>query len=257
MLAAPYMKQASIKGILDSAPCIESLTCITRWSPSDFAFGASDAAVRELIVNRGGAFLLHPTLHAKYYRFDDLILIGSANITASGLGLASKSNLEILTSPSVKFNSMAFERVLLSRSRNVTDAEFAVWQTFPILPDQLGAKPEPFVLPWRPLTRDPQDLWLVYTGDTGTTLTASVRQQAKTDLSAVKVPPGMDFSLFASWMTASLLASPFTYEVQSISKDSEPGAFIQLGESWNMSPGDARYAAETVRNWLSFYLDSA
>ena len=107
VLAAPYIKEDSLRCLLDAAPRIESLTCVTRWSPSDLAVGASDAAVRGLVMSRGGSFLLHPTLHAKYYRFDDVVLIGSANMTASGLGLAPNPNLEILSPSSDDFDSDA------------------------------------------------------------------------------------------------------------------------------------------------------
>ena len=253
VLAAPYIKEASLRRLLDAAPRIVSLTCVTRWSPSDLAAGASDAAVRGLVVSRGGSFLLHPTLHAKYYRLDDVVLIGSANITDAGLGLAPNSNLEILSPPSDEFDSVAFERALLDQSRVVSDAEYAVWKSIPLVARPGVALPESLILTWRPVTRDPKDLWLVYAGGTKPALSESVRQQAVQDLSAVIAPPGLDRDAFSAWMSASLLASPFVSDVRSISAGAEPRAFIQLGETWNMTPGDARYAAETVRNWLSYY----
>ena len=52
-----------------------------------------------MVVERGGSFKLHARLHAKYYRFDDRVLVGSANMTASGLGYRHRGNLEILCEP--------------------------------------------------------------------------------------------------------------------------------------------------------------
>ena len=196
VLAAPYIKEASLRRLLDAAPRIVSLTCVTRWSPSDLAAGASDAAVRGLVVSRGGSFLLHPTLHAKYYRLDDVVLIGSANITDAGLGLAPNSNLEILSRPSDEFDSVAFERALLDQSRVVSDAEYAVWKSIPLVARPGVALPESLILTWRPVTRDPKDLWLVYAGGTTPALSESVRQQAVQDLSAVIAPPGLDRDAF-------------------------------------------------------------
>ena len=69
--------------------------CFTRWTPLDIQVGASDIACRTLIKNRGGSFRLHNQLHAKYYRVDDYVLIGSANLTQSGLGFSNSPNLEI------------------------------------------------------------------------------------------------------------------------------------------------------------------
>ena len=257
VLAAPYIKEASLRRLLDAAPHIVSLTCVTRWSPSDLAAGASDAAVRGLVVSRGGSFLLYPTLHAKYYRLDDMVLIGSANITDSGLGLAPNSNLEILSPPSDEFDSLAFERALLDQSRVVSDAEYAVWQSIPLVARSHVTLPESLILTWRPVTRDPEDLWLVYAGAAESPLPESIRRQATQDLSTVMAPLGLTRDAFSTWISAALLASAFVSEVRSISADAEPRAFIQLGDSWNMTPGDARYAAETVRNWLAYYLGMA
>lgn len=254
VLVAPYIKEDSLRRLLDAAPCMVSLTCVTRWSPSDLAVGVSDVTARGLVMSRGGLFLLHPTLHAKYYRFDDVVLIGSANITASGLGLVLNPNLEILSQPSDDFDAGAFERFLLDRSRDVSDVEYAVWRSISAVDHSPVAIPESPISIWRPVTRDPEDLWLVYTGTAESALSESVRRQADHDLSAVMAPASLDRHAFSAWVSGALLASPFVCDVRSISADDEPRAFIQLGEAWNMTPGDARYAAETVRNWLSYYL---
>ena len=252
VVAAPYIKENTLVRLLNSASRLASLTCVTRWSPGDLRAGVSDASVREQVIRRGGTFFLHPTLHAKYYRFDDVVLIGSANLTNPGLGLASKSNLEILTPASDDFDSLAFEQLLLDQSRLVSDAEHAMWQSIPVDVQSPVAVPESPVQTWRPETRDPRDLWLVYSGETAHALPENILQQTATDLSLISAPPGLDHHAFSVWVSAALLASPFVADVRSIPLDSEPRAYIQLGESWEMSPGDARYAAETVHNWLSF-----
>ncbi len=254
VLVAPYIKEDCLRQVLGAIPHLDSLTCVTRWSPSDIAAGVSDVSVRSLVLSHGGAFLLHPTLHAKYYRFDRVVLVGSANITLTGLGLASSPNLEILTSPSETFDADAFEARLLGQSRVISDAEYAnVWQTIQVKGRTALTLPESQVLNWRPATRDPNDLWLVYTDDTGVPLLDSVRQQAINDLTAINVPHDLDRHAFSAWVSSALLSSPFVSDVCSISSDEEPSVFIDLGETWGMAPGAARHAAETVRNWLSHY----
>lgn len=253
VIAAPYIKEDSLRRLLDISSAVLSLTCVTRWSPSDLRAGVSDASVREVVIERGGTFLLHPTLHAKYYRFNDAVLIGSANLTGPGLGLVTNANLEILSPPSSAFDSMEFERLLLSQSRVVSDSEYEVWKSIPVEPRSPAVVPESLVLAWRPLTRDPEDLWLVYSEEEEHGLPESVLQQAAHDLSAILAPRGLDRGTFSAWVSSALLASPFVSDVSSIPIGAEPTAFIQLGDSWNMTPGEARYAAETVHNWQSYY----
>lgn len=253
VIAAPYIKEDSLRRLLDISSTVLSLTCVTRWGPADLRAGVSDASVREVVIDSGGTFLLHPTLHAKYYRFNNAVLIGSANLTGPGLGLATKANLEILSPPSSDFDSMEFERVLLSQSRAVPDSEYEVWKSIPVEPQSPSVVPESLVLAWRPLTRDPEDLWLVYSGEEGNGLPESVLQRVAQDLSSISAPKGLDRATFSAWVSSALLASPFVSDVRLIPVDAEPTAFIQLGESWNMAPGQARYAAETVHNWQSYF----
>ncbi len=253
VIASPYIKEDSLQRLLDISSQVLSLTCVTRWSPTDLRAGVSDASAREIIVKRGGSFLLHPALHAKYYRFDDEVLIGSANLTGSGLGLVANPNLEILFPPSNAFNLLEFERILLSKSRIVTDSEYERWTSIPVKTQSPVVVPESLILAWRPMTRDPEDLWLVYSEKQEDDLPEEILKKIDYDLSAVLAPPNLDHSTFSAWISSAFLASPFVSDVLNISDDAGPKAFIQLGESWDMSPGDARYAAETVHNWKRYY----
>ncbi len=96
VIAAPYIKADALATVLADASPVASLICITRWNPYDIAVGASDTECRTIVTERGGSFRLHPSLHAKYYRIDDTVLIGSANLTSSAMGWSPQSNLEIL-----------------------------------------------------------------------------------------------------------------------------------------------------------------
>ena len=108
VIAAPYIKEPSLRRLLEHLPQLEQLTCVTRWQAGDIAAGVSDTVVRDLVRSLGGAFRLHPSLHAKYYRFDDGVLVGSANLTDAGLGVGRIYNLEILARPGGDFDSVAF-----------------------------------------------------------------------------------------------------------------------------------------------------
>ena len=99
VIVAPYMKVASLTMVIDQLGRGASVECISRWTPLDIQTGASDLECRTVVVDRGGSFRIHNRLHAKYYRFDDRVLVGSANMTASGLSYPGRGNVEILCEP--------------------------------------------------------------------------------------------------------------------------------------------------------------
>lgn len=195
LLVAPYIKLPSLQRILDLVAPDAKLTCVTRWSPQDIAVGASDLECRAAIQARNGLFMLHPTLHAKYYRFDDRILVGSANITGAGLGQIPASNLEILCPPSSEFNAMEFESELLERSHEVSDDEFENWSSMQAidLPAGWPTLSEDWVgnSGWRPRTRDPEHLRLAYTGNSSAIASYDERVLASLDILDIGVPPGL------------------------------------------------------------------
>ena len=123
-LAAPYLKADALLRVLKVVDSKASINCITRWIPHDLAIGASDIDCRTIITERGGSFRLHASLHAKYYRADNIVLIGSANLTSSGMGWSSSPNLEILCRPGDEFDAEGFQAYLCEESREISDVEF-------------------------------------------------------------------------------------------------------------------------------------
>ena len=129
VLAAPYIKSDALSRALENIDPSAYLICITRWKAQDILTGASDLECRTVVKERGGAFRIHPSLHAKYYRGGDAVLIGSANLTNAAMGWGKKPNLEVLCTPGPDFDTNAFEQILFEQSREVTDADFKYWQT--------------------------------------------------------------------------------------------------------------------------------
>jgi len=80
ILVAPFIKADAIKRLLGSIPdCVSKIKCATRWHPREIAAGVSDLEVFDILSSSPRAELfLNPLLHAKYYRIDDVYLIGSA-----------------------------------------------------------------------------------------------------------------------------------------------------------------------------------
>ena len=98
VIVAPYIKVEALHRVLSQLKeSVNNLTCVTRWLPEDIASGVCDLDILAIInAKKGGRLLVHPHLHAKYYRGDGRCLIGSANVTRRGFGWTVPANVELL-----------------------------------------------------------------------------------------------------------------------------------------------------------------
>jgi len=98
VLASAFIKTAAVIEVLKSLPDTVTVTVIARWQARDLIFQASDLSVYEFCREKGYAFGINPSFHGKLYVFDrKKILLGSANLTARGLGLTDAGNFEFGT----------------------------------------------------------------------------------------------------------------------------------------------------------------
>ena len=126
-IVAPYIKSNTLSRVLGALAPDARLTCVSRWTPRDIKYGATDLACRTLVCNKNGVFLLHNRLHAKYYRFGAQILLGSANLTGAGMNVGGSGNLEILCTAPAEFDAVKFEQAVLEEAYTVSDTVFAQW----------------------------------------------------------------------------------------------------------------------------------
>ena len=252
IIVAPYIKADALSRVVSDIDAEASLVCITRWQIHDVTLGASDIECRTVIQELGGAFRLHPTLHAKYYRADDKVLVGSANITYSALGWSSEPNLEILCTAGGDFDSNAFERLLLDDSREISDAEFAHWQSLERI--QAPIHKQPLLDTWRPVTRDPTNLLLAYRGLTEEIASHDEQRASLQDLELLQMPESLTTQQVTDWVSACLMASPF---VQSVLRapNVEPSEVVRtIAQTYNLTITDARRRIETVQIWSAFFM---
>lgn len=257
VIVAPYIKADALERLLALLSTTATLTCVTRWTPRDMLFGASDVACRALILDRNGDFRLHPRLHAKYYRCGPCVLVGSANLTAHGMGYAPSANLEVLCEPAPAFDAVAFERELLEGSRPVSDAEFARWETIAQLPPPPGPAvkaPEP--IGWRPVTRDPEHVWLAYREHWDRIPSSDEQRLAQEDLARLGLPLGLAREQFDAWVNAHLQSSSTVAEVRRMIGLDDDAAWERLAEAWGRDKSEANRIRETVMNWTTRFLDS-
>ena len=256
VVAAPYMKQDALERLLALLPHGATITCITRWQRHDIAVGASDIGCRAMVKSFGGTFLLHPRLHAKYYRLGQRTLIGSANLTSRGMGYVSPSNAEILCEPSPGFDSIRFEQFLLRDARRIDDSELARWEAVQGLPRLEGDRS---VKPgqgreWWPATRDPENVWLAYTGSAEQIISPDELRMAEQDLTVLDLPGGLDRGAFGVWIAADLLSSAAVNDVRRTESLSESDAWTSLSDAWGVSKSDAQRFRETAQNWIAMFL---
>lgn len=261
LLAAPYIKRGTLAKLLEAIEPSCHLRVVTRWRVDEIAAGVSDLEVWKLLHDRGNSELwLQPTLHAKYYRSDDKISIGSANLTHAALGWGASPNLEILEEIPPNHSRWAqFERELFNGVTNVTDALVKAFEA--ALDDFLTLSPAippptdevvSSLADWRPSLRFPADLFAFYSGD-GEQLTSAARQAAATDLFSLQPPNGLTSRAFKAWVGLALLQNG---EFQAIDR------FVQssrrFGEMRDLLAGrgckDASRDWQTWMRWILHFL---
>lgn len=256
-IAAPYIKAGALTTILDDISSTASLICVTRWNPHDLAVGASDTECRTIVTGRGGSFRLHPSLHAKYYRINDAVLIGSANLTYSAMGWSSYSNLEILCRPGNDFDGCAFEKTLLDNAKEISNEDFARWESITRITTHKQptvTADQPLLDTWRPATRDPRHLELAYQRRIDDIASTDEQLAARRDIQALVIPPGLSNEQVRMWASTCLLAAPFANSViQLHGMDSRERSRI-LAETYGLDITQARRDMETIENWIAFLI---
>ncbi len=251
-VAAPYIKAEALTRVLADVDPEARVVCVTRWNPHDLLSGSSDLACRRIVLDRGGSFSLHPFLHAKYYRIDDAILIGSANVTSSGLGWSRQSNLEILCHPGADFDPCFFEHDLLMYAREIDDEEFSRWESMAGVASErsLSLRLQPRLDTWRPATRDPANVVLAYRGREEEIASYDEQRSALRDLQALAVPRDLTDDQLRSWSLTCLLALPFTGAVIRFRDLDASRASRRLADAFGLGITEARRDMEAVQSWL-------
>ena len=284
LLVAPYIKKRALRRILgpvsDSCP-VRVVTC---WNLREIAAGASDLGVWELLREDSQHLLeLFSSLHAKYYRFDDTCIAGSANLTQAALGSREQSNLELLAhlSPAA---TQEFEREL-EDSVTVTESMYQryhqlVEQYKKAHPELVRADEKYSIVPeesrdeiqdlegtwetqsqqtewWIPTLRHPEDLYRVYAGNSDE-VTSATWEHGRRDLRHFDLPEGLEEAMFELEMRWQLLQKPIVQEVDAFVESSQ--RFGAVRDHLRTLPCaedeefDATRVWQTLMRWLLYFL---
>jgi len=276
ILVAPFIKASALARLLSQITHEAELRCATRWRPEEVIAGVSDLEVWALLEERPHASLwLRPDLHAKYYRADQKCLVGSANLTSTALGWINQLNLELLVPlPANNAQLVDFEKELFAGSVQVDQAIFdqmqlavqSLKEQYPKpnylepsreLNPQEDAQETIATAAWLPTLRNPEDLYLAYSGRLEELSTAS-REAALLDLLAFPIPPDLPKSAFQVYVGSLLLQKPIIRHVDLLlSTPQRFGAVTDLLSSLacnQTSNFDAGRAWQTLMRWLRYFL---
>ncbi len=269
IVVAPFIKAGALRRALPES-YDRALTVITRWRPEEIHAGVSDLEVFDVVMSRPGATLrLCDRLHAKYYRADQQVLLGSANLTDLGMGWRPGANIELLQPHAYDDDMTAFEGLILAESmlatREFRDLMAAIVAE---LPAREGHPPERSApsadtaaasqdVRWVPRSRYPANLFLAYTGQRDR-VTSAAWDDADYDLSALSLPPGLGLMAFGHYVGALLLQHPTIRHLDLIAREGHGfgRARVLLGLD-PAAAGSARAPDEllqTLMRWLIHFL---
>ena len=209
---------------------------------------------------------IHPLLHAKLYRFDDLVLIGSANITRRALGWTAPANVEILISPKEALGEMrAFEENLIDTSvlanstlrDNLREKVNALAAASPVLEELFESETREVLQTWLPTCRVPNRLWNIYSNFEPWRLVEAAAEAAKADLAALNIPSGLSKEQFNQFVRATLERMPFVQQIETAAANglSSEAAAAMIGAASNSTglPYSATEMWEVLQAWLIYF----
>ena len=258
VLCAPFIKSHVLQRLLDATAEQVAIEVFTRWRPEEVAARVSDTAILSLAEARGGRVLLCDRLHAKYVRFDQRALVGSANLTGAALGWSSAPNLELLAEvPVTSAQVVELEARLRSESIAATQAladeveRIAALMPNVVAPEEEAAADEGATVIWYPRLREPRDLFTAYSGGLDRLSRAS-QTAGVIDLVALQLPPGLDREQFEALVASRLLQSPAVQAVDSALADSQRFGAVRdlLADRLLLSREDASFVWQTLMRWL-------
>lgn len=250
--------------LLEAVPLETKLLVTTRWRPEEVRAGVSDLSVLDVLNDRGSSLMLRDDLHAKYYRADQRVFIGSANVTAQALGWADPSNLELLEELPVTTQWIEqFEADLLSAAIEATqEIRDLVLEAVAAFPARAAItsedRPESHVsIPkWTPALRNPQDLFTYYVSEGSADLPRATLQAAARDLAVLRVPPDLAEESFRAYVAAVLLQMPVVRKVDLyVEVERRFGAIRDLiRRTTDGTLEEANRSWQTLMRWLLYFL---
>jgi hypothetical protein len=96
LIIAPFARLDALKTLVEICEDTSNLKLVLRWSGKDIISGITDLDIYPYLKEKRIPLYFNPSIHLKLYVFDDSNAFhSSGNVTQKGLGLVTKSNVEI------------------------------------------------------------------------------------------------------------------------------------------------------------------
>ncbi|WP_157431142.1 phospholipase D family protein [Actinomadura macra] len=257
-VVAPFITVSGIGPLLSALPGESTLEVITRWRPDEVAAGVSDPRVFDLVSQRGGTVALHPVVHAKTYISGTRALVGSANVTANGLGWNRPGAVEILVEVAAEDPALVSLMAAL-RGTSATameadrDAILAAAAMLPPVPLRASAEAADRI-DWLPTYRPPEVLWKVYSGKRE----ESVVELVRPELAALGVPAGLTteeaFDKYIGAILRQGFAGRIARECSNLTTMKAIQRLIELCDEMGHTIDDPADSWETIAAWIAYFL---
>lgn len=210
LFVSPFIKRGALRRLTDMVPKNVPLTVIVRFLPIDIASGVTDPEiVADLLARANTRVLAQPSLHAKIYRIDGRLFVGSANLTNKALGWSQAANIEILIEVDGAHDEvLATIEVLNKTAYELTPERVA--ETLERLPkvEVLSPSDAAAEKPWIPACRRPEILWDIYSKGNANAI-LSVIEGGKYDLNCLQIEALLPKVAFEAMVRANFLSSLF------------------------------------------------
>jgi len=272
VLVAPFISYTLFCELLGLVDKEALFTLVTTWRPLDIAGGFNDLRIKDRIDERDRAEIrLIWNLHAKYYRMDESVLLGSGNLTLAGLNARNHGNSEIMIGVDREFPGlMDYEVEILRQSVVPSQLLYEeIYRQVEILKlngittkiglREVVAPVISLVQGWQPTCEMPQYLFDVY-DDNLREIDQEIIAAARVDLIYLAVPAGRDVNEFKLFIRGALSQSTlFGSTIKFLNENEEmtdnDGEQIVSGFFSNLNAEEIRRTWGAAKRWLSFFFD--
>lgn len=212
-IIAPFIKTAAFESLLSVIPIDTKVICITRWRTREIAAGVSDIEIMGILQKRGNFELyLVDNLHAKLYIAGERCLVGSSNVTLTGLGEASDANIEILVDADITDPNVVLTLEEIEKKKIIATEEIA--ETIAKIVDSVKITNIPLVdnFIWIPHGRRPDLSYKLYTNPP-TEYIIQAHRVLLNDLAIANLPPNLSEDEFAQYIQSLLKNFPLVDEI--------------------------------------------
>lgn len=273
VLIAPFIKEYVIRRLINDVRTGVSIVCVTRWHPDEIKMGVSDIGVWKALVEKGNAKLfLLSNLHAKYYRADSNILVGSANLTQTALGWSAMPNVELMVPDHNNASLLNWEVNLFKQCIEVDESLVSeIERLIALLPEfislnstdlyQDGVSNEPtnhtkgtVSIAWLPTLRYPAQLYKAYSGH-AEELSTGAKTSALSDLKVFNLSKGLSEPAFNAAVSILMLQMPLISQVDRfLNQPRRFGEVRELLKSVYGNSFDSSRVWQTLMRWMLHFL---